>query len=113
MKSVQTEKPDSSGSWATALRWRFNCSKKTIQALAWSSYDREGKFIKSGSTPGIESAAVPDSIGEGTMKVACQTNFPNDTSANSKYVKIQDNDVFAATRRMVEYKKSQTDNAPK
>lgn len=112
IKSVQTSSPDSDGSWATALRWKFNCSKRTLQPLMWSSYDQDGKFIKSNSTPGDESAVIPDSLGEGMLEVACEASFPNDTSGKS-YFKLKNNDPMQATKNIVEYKKSQIDRAPK
>jgi len=103
MKSVNTTKPDSDGSWATAFRWKINCAKRTIQTLAWSSYGNDGKFIRSGSTPGVESEVVPDSIGEGILKIACEPNFPNDKSGNS-YFKLEGIDVFQATRNYMNLK---------
>lgn len=112
VKLVRISQPDSDASWATALRWRLNCTRRTIQTLAWSSYDRDGKFIKSNSTPSVESAAVPDSTGEALLKIACEASFPRDTSS-TKYFKLEDNDVYAATKRYVEYQKSQVDLAPK
>ena len=112
IKTVQTTRPDDDGSWATALRWKINCTKRTIQALAMSLYDRDGKFIRSINTIGQESAVIPDSTGEGVLKIACEPNFPRDTSG-SKYFKLDSNDVFQATRNYVEMKKSQIDSAPK
>lgn len=112
VKYVQTTAPDTDGSWSSAVNWRLNCSKRTIQSLGWSSYTKEGKFIKSGEKVGQESAVIPDSTGEAVLKIACQANFPRDTSGTT-YFKINDNDIFQATSRLVELRKSQQDNAPK
>jgi hypothetical protein len=115
IKTVRTYTPDSDGSWATALRWRLNCQKKTIQTLAWSTYDADGKFIKSGSNASSEDAAIPDSIGEGILKASCMADFPKNTPAtNPVYFKLDkfNNDIFAATKRFVELRKSRVDNAP-
>lgn len=112
IKTVQTTKPDTDGSWATAYRWKLNCTKRTLQTLMWSTYDPDGKFIKSYSNPSAEQAVVPDSTGEATLKMACEPSFPNDKSAKN-YFKIDNNDPFLATRNFVEYQKSQIDQAPK
>ena len=112
IKTVRTNTPDNDGSWATALRWRLNCSKRTIQTLAWSTYAKDGKFIKSNSTPDQETPVVPDSTGESMLKLACEAGFPRDGSG-SKYVKVEGNDVFQATKNLIEYQKSQVDVAPK
>jgi len=112
VKTVQVNRPDTDGSWASALRWRINCVKRTIQGLGYSTYDKDGKFIKSSSSALLEDAVIPDSTGEAMLKIACEPNFPRDTSG-VKYLKIDDNDVFAATRRYTESRKSQIDSAPK
>jgi len=112
IKTVQTTRPDRDGSWATALRWRMNCTKRTIQTLAMSVYDRDGKFIRSVNATGQESAVVPDSTGEAVLKIACEPNFPRDTSG-IKYFKLENNDVFQATKNYVELQRSQVDTAPK
>jgi hypothetical protein len=112
VKTVKTTKAYSDGSWSIAYRWKINCSKKTLQTLAWSSYGNDGKFIRSGSTLGVEEEVVPDSVGEAMLKIACESNFPNDKSSNS-YFKLEGMDVFQATRNYVEHIKSQVDSAPK
>lgn len=112
IKTVQVNHPNSNGSWSYAHRWKINCQKKTIQTLAYSSYDKDGRFIRSDSTPGTEDVAVPDSTGEAMMKIACEANFPRDTS-NAKYFKLEGNDVYQATKNYGDYQKSQIDSAPK
>jgi len=97
IKSVQTKKADSDGSWATAYRWKISCANRTIQTLTSSNYDQNGAFMNSASIAGPVSVAVPDSVGEAIMKIACEPNFPNDTSGNS-YFKIIGNDVFKTTK---------------
>lgn len=113
VKVVQKNKADSWGSWASANNWRMNCSKRTIQTLGWSAYEADGKFLKSNSISTSEDSIIPDSIGEGIMKVVCTTDFPKNSPATKNlYFKIDDNDVFAATKRFIEAKKSRIDNAP-
>lgn len=112
IKTVQTLQADSDGSWASAYRWKINCAKRTLQVLTWSTYDRDGKFIKSGSNPSAENAVIPDSTGEGVLKIACEQRFPSDTSG-TRYFKLPHNDVFLATRNYVDIQKSEGDTAPK
>jgi hypothetical protein len=112
IKTVQTAAPDNDGSWSMALRWRMNCSKRTILSLASSTYDKDGKFLKSSTLPGTDAAVVPDSTGESMLKIACEANFPRDSSGE-KYFKLNGIDVFQATRNYVDMRKSQVDSAPK
>lgn len=113
VKSVRTYTVDNDGSWATAFRWRMSCQKRTIQTLTWSTYDADGKFIKSNSNVGSENSVIPDSIGEGVLKTACATDFPKNTSATKdSYFKIESNDIFKATKTFVDFRKSRIDNAP-
>lgn len=111
VKIVRTNRPDTDGSWATAVRWRMNCTKRTIQTLASSDYDQDGKFMKSYPNPGKETEVIPDSTGESMLKIACAADFPKNKS-NKEYFKIDNNDVFQATRNYIEYVKSQKDTAP-
>ncbi len=112
VKTVQVNQVDSDGSWATAMRSRFNCSKRTIQILAVSQYDRDGKFLRSSPASSTESAVTPDSMGEAMLKIVCKTNFPNDKSGND-YLKVEGNDVVQATKIWADMISSQTDSAPK
>ena len=112
VKMVQVSQIDTDGSWATALRWRFNCPKKAIQTLAASLYDKDGKFIRSSSGTSTEQVVVPDSTGEAMLKIVCKANFPNDKSGN-EYFRVENNDVFQSTRNYAEMISSQTDAAPK
>lgn len=111
VKTVQMEKPDDAGNWAIASRWKINCSKQTIQTLAWTTYDKNGKYIRSDTRVGSQDVVVPDSMGESVLKVACEKNFPRDTSG-AKYFKIKNNDVFQGTKDYVEYLKAHQDTAP-
>ncbi len=112
IKTVQATKVDTDGSWASAVRWKVNCTNRTIQTLMWSTYDEDGKFIKSSSAIGTAQGVVPDSTGEAMLKIACEASFPNDKS-EKKYFKLKNNDPFLTTRNLVEYNKSQVDQAPK
>ena len=113
-KSVQKSKPELDGSWSMAVNRRINCPNRTTQLLSWSTYDSAGKFITSDSTAGQEKSVVPDSVGAEILKVACMADFPRNTLVTQKsYFKVVGNDVFAATKQIVELYKSQVDNAPK
>jgi hypothetical protein len=111
IKTVQIHRAEDDGSWATAYRWRMNCSKKTIQTLTASIYDKDAKFIKSFPNAGRESEVVPDSTGEAMLKLACTADFPKSKSGKG-YWRIESNDIFQATRNYAEYLKSQKDTAP-
>ena len=111
-KSVRTESADKDGSWATANRHRFNCSKRTIQTMASSDYDQQGKFIKSYPNPGPEREVFPDSIGEAGLKMVCASDFPNNKSEKF-YLKVNSNDIFAFTRALTNLRKAEIDTAPK
>ena len=112
IKTVQMSQPDTDGSWASAMRWRFNCPKKTIQSLAISFYDREGKFLRSGTGGSTESVVIPDSTGEAMLKIACKPGFPNDKSGDD-YFRVENNDVFQATKNYADMLNSKIDSAPK
>lgn len=112
VKTVQVKQPEKDGSWATAFRWRFNCTKRTVQILGWSTYDKDGKFIRSNQNTGPESAVVPDSTGEAALKIVCEPSFPQDTSG-TKYFRLPTNDVFQTTKIYADTINSNIDNAPK
>jgi len=111
VKTVQTRQPDKNGSWATAQRWRINCSGRTIQGLSWSTYNNDGEFINSNNKPSSPSPVAPESAGEAVLKIACSTNFPRE--ADKGYFKLDPNDVFKVRDNWVRYKDSQVDTAPK
>lgn len=111
VKSVELDSPDKHGAWATALRWRIDCSARTIQTLAWSDYDNEGNFLKSNNQPASPRPATPDTVGESILEIACEPNFPRDMSGE-KYFKIVSNDVFQARDDYVRLR-AQNDTAPK
>jgi hypothetical protein len=71
-----------------------------------------GEFVKSDGSPDAIVAVIPDSSGEAVLKIACEQNFPKDTSGKN-YFKASNNDVFLATKMYVEYMKSLVDAAPK
>lgn len=112
IKGVRKELPDADGAWATAIRYRIDCKKKTYQALSVSDYNSSNEFIKSYPKIGPVTTPAPDSVGEGIINVVCQNSFPNDKSKNSDYSKIEDNDIFAATKRLVRFQKDNADKAP-
>jgi hypothetical protein len=113
IKSVQTRKVDSRGSWATALRWKIDCANLTYQGLASSSYDQNGNYLSSNADKTAVVMAAPDSLGEGIIQMACEPNFPNDTS-KTRYFKLFNNDVYKTTQSYAEtFLSSKKDPAPK
>lgn len=111
VKTVQYTKANPDGSQAMAMRWKFNCAKKTIQTLASSTYDADGKFIRSMQGPWEADVVYPDSVGEAMLNISCETNFPTN-KPSYKYFKIESNDVFQATKNYAEMMKKVTDTAP-
>ena len=89
-----TKLPSQDGSWSVKAREHMNCSKRTTQTLAIASYDKDENIIKSYSNyVGSIDLIFPGSIEEEILKVACEVNFPHDTS-DTKYFKIVNNDIF-------------------
>lgn len=111
VKTVEVKGPSSSGTLASAQRWRMDCMKRTLQVMAASTYDKDGKFIRSFQAADKPEVVLPDSTGEAMLKVACAPDFPKDKSGKL-YIKLEDNDVFRATRTWVEIRNSQKDSAP-
>ena len=112
LKTVRKVTADNDGAWANAAKWKVGCKARTIQTLTSSDYDKAGQFIKSYNNPESVNEIVPDSVGETVSKIACAADFPKNTSGKD-YFKINDNDVFASTRRALEARKSTVDSAPK
>jgi hypothetical protein len=112
IKYVNTVKPDLDGSWATAARYTLTCSKRKSQILTSSIYDKDGKFIRSYPNPGKPIDIAPDSILEEILTATCQPDFPRNKSREF-YFAVKDNDIFAHTKRFMEYIESQKDAAPK
>lgn len=112
IKYVNTVKADNDGSWATASRYIFTCSKRKTQVLTSSIYDKDGNFIRSYPTPGSQVDITPDSILEGIYTAVCKPDFPKNKSGEL-YFQVKDNDIFAHTKQFMEYLESQKDAAPK
>lgn len=106
-------KPDSDGSYATSTRYVYNCSKRTTQALTSAIYDKDGKFISTYPNPGKPTEVIPDSVGEGMLKVVCTPDFPKNKS-RSLYYPATDNDVFKHAADLFDFQRAKyTDPAPK
>jgi hypothetical protein len=112
IKTVLTNKTNPEDPWAAASRWKINCSKKMLQSLTTSYYDGNGRFIKSDPHPNEPALIVPDSIGDGIQKIACESKFPYDKS-ETKYFKLKNSDVYGFVNNYIEYQKTQIDLAPK
>jgi hypothetical protein len=112
IKTVQISAPDTQGAWATAVRLRINCTAKTFQTLAASDYDNEGNFIKASNKSESPAIAAPDTTGESIIKIACESNFPRDTS-EKYYYKVEGNDIFKFRDDYLRYLNAKVDTAPK
>ena len=116
IKSISKSKPKGDDAFAITVRWRMNCANKTIQTLTSSLYDENGKFLKSNTVSSEPYLVAPDTIGEAWQQVACQSDFPKNTSGNS-YFRIEGGDLFKATKNIVANmeagKLSRIDSAPK
>ena len=88
------DKPDTDGSYSTAMKVTYSCSKRTSRHHTYSTYDKNGDFIRSSQFPGEVTDIVPDSVGEGLLKVVCGKNFPRE-KAKGDYFPVKYNDIFA------------------
>lgn len=111
LKYVKLIKADSDGSWSTAMKYTLTCSTRKYQVFASSTYDKDGKFMASNSNPGTQKDITPDSLIEEMHKVSCQKDFPKNKS-REKYFPVDDNNIFAHSKRYVEYVESKKDAAP-
>jgi hypothetical protein len=94
IKSVQDlTQPDSDGSYSTAYKNVYVCSKRTFQRLTYSTYDEDGKFISGNSNRGRATDITPDAINEGILEVICTADFPSNKSRELYYPAIN-NDPF-------------------
>lgn len=112
-KTIQKRNLDTDGSWATAFRYKFNCVKKTVQGLGYTTYDSDGKYLKSRDQSTEIIYPAPDSIAEAMTKLVCKNNFPNYKSSDKDFFKVDDGDLYRATRRLVEFENSRNDPALK
>jgi hypothetical protein len=105
--------PDSDGSYATAMREIFTCSKRTTQVLTSVIYDKTGNFIKTYTNPGKPEEIIPDSVSEGMLKAICTPDFPKNKSRDL-YFPATDNDVFKHAASLFDWRREKnTDPAPK
>ncbi len=112
IKAVRMHTPDKDGAWASATRYKFNCKKRTRQYLSSSDYTQTGDFIKSYPQSGSEAEVVPDTVAEHFLSMSCAPDFPRSKSQKF-YIKVPDNDIYAATRRVVLGERLRSDEAPK
>lgn len=105
--------PDSDGSYATASKTAYSCSKRTSQTFTSSVYDSDGVFMRTYSNPSKEADIVPDTVGEITLKIVCASDFPRNHSGKD-YIRIADNDIFGFAKRYFNaIEAARNDPAPK
>lgn len=80
VKVLRINDPTADGSWVGAFRWKLNCSARTIQTLTASTYNFNGEYIGTSNDSSTPSLVVPDSSGEYVWKMACEEDFPRNTS---------------------------------
>ena len=113
-KLVQKRNPLTDGSWATASKMQINCTNRTIQSLGFSSYDKSGKFINSHSLTSRELEVTPGSIGDELIRIICRRDFPKSKAGkDADYTRLENNDIFEMTRKIVDWEDSKQDKAPK
>lgn len=104
---------DSDGSYSTALKVLFSCTKNTAQLLKSSIYDKDNKFIKSYPAALDPSVVSPGSFNEVILKAVCASDFPKDISSE-QYFAVDNNDIYQATYNFYAWQEAQKkDLAPK
>ncbi|NYG33606.1 surface-adhesin E family protein [Sphaerotilus montanus] len=109
---TDTTQEQNDGIYSVALKYFYNCSARTLQVMVSANYDKTGKFLKSFNEPGRAQDIIPDSIGEGIMRVVCASDFPKSKSRDV-YFPIEDSDLYKNTNEYFEYIRSKADPAPK
>lgn len=109
VKSVRSEKwPDSDGAYSTASKDTYSCTNRTVQTLVEVNYGLDQRHLSTKSKPGKASDIIPDSVAETIWKTVCMKGFPD--SKSKDYVRVGDNDIYAATKRILD---AEDDPAPK
>jgi len=105
--------PDNDGSYSTATKIEFDCSKNTVQYLNSSIYNKEAKFIRAYIKPEDTVKVEPNSINEAMSKAVCSQDFAK-SSSREEYFSVEGNDIYELAAN---YYKSQEakliDEAPK
>jgi hypothetical protein len=98
---------------SVAYREVFNCANRTYQILQSIEYGKDGTAKGGSPTPSQMAEPVPDSIADGLMKVACQSDFPKLTHQDL-YTLASPNDIFSYARKYFSWIALQkNDPAPK
>jgi hypothetical protein len=111
VKYVNLTKPDTDGSWATATKYDFMCTKRKTQLISQSIYAKDGGFIRSYPKAPQAAEVVPDTVMEQMYNIVCMKDFPK-SKLRDNYFPVRDNDIFAHAKRFQEYVESQKDEAP-
>ena len=112
MAVQKADSPNPDGSYSTAAKWTYSCSKRTAQELTVSAYDRTGQFIRADPNPGKARDVISGSVGATILKTVCASDFPQDKS-EKHYSRIGDNNVYRAAKAVFASRGAQeTDPAP-
>lgn len=100
LKYVSPNKtPRSDGSYSSAYREIYSCTKRTQQILTKVLYGQDRNPISTFNGFGPVTEIAPETLGETILKAVCDPGFPN--AKSPYYVLIGDNDIYAAVERNV------------
>lgn len=106
LKSVQNKKyPVEDGVYSRAQKTDFSCTKRTAQDNYDSTYDKDGKYIRSYVVPGDIVNITEGTLYAGMLKAVCSPDFPS-SSSKELYFPVVGNDIIKETDI---YYKSQED----
>lgn len=96
--SIKSDRaPERDGSYSTAIKWRADCKKQTMQILAMVSYDKDQALLRHTSTPSSPFVVAPETMGEKAMNTVCAPDFLGKRS--KRYFAVPDNDVYAYAKQ--------------
>jgi len=109
----EANSPNPDGSYSTAVKWVYSCSKRTAQELTVSAYGKTGQFIRADANPSRERDVIPGTVDETILETVCASDFPQDRSGKH-YFRIKGNDIYRAAKDVFDSKNAQNiDPAPR
>jgi hypothetical protein len=116
LKYVRNVKvPYEDGIYATSQKLDFSCASRTVSKFNISTYDKEGKFIRSYAAPENQETQKidPGTVYDLVLKAACSSDFPKSKS-RELYFPVEGNDIFRYTADYFKVEEeSKIDLAPK
>ncbi len=113
LKYVNEEKsPDTDGSYSTAQKEEFVCSKKTNQVLLSSTYNKNQQLVLTSTKNGPILDIQPNSMASEMIKIICSPDFPQNKKSDL-YFPIEGGDIYAYAKKYFDYiKAKKSDPAP-